>query len=100
MRQRIFSSIILYSVVFVTLWVFQLVGVVILLTILSACSQWEFYKTLKARSSEPDILFGITVGTLLLGIPFGLYWGGYSTWLLSAFIVSALTIMGCLFLGF
>lgn len=65
MAKRIFSTVLLWSLVFVALWFFRARGAIVLLTVISALTLWEFYRLMGAMGYMPFIRLGVSVGAFI-----------------------------------
>jgi phosphatidate cytidylyltransferase len=63
--KRIFSTVLLWSLVFVALWFFRARGALALLTVVSALTLWEFYRLMGAMGYMPFTRLGLAVGVVL-----------------------------------
>ena len=69
MKARIFSSLILWTLVFATLYFFNRTGAVVLMTVAILLTQFEFYKMLRRTDFKPNISLGLFLGLLILIAP-------------------------------
>lgn len=65
MKKRIFSTILLWTLLFFVLSFGRIIGCFCLLLAASALTQYEFYQLLKQAKYQPDVLSGILLGTCL-----------------------------------
>ncbi|MBI5771672.1 MAG: phosphatidate cytidylyltransferase [Verrucomicrobia bacterium] len=65
MAKRIVSTFLLWSLVFVSLWFFRARGALVLLTVVSALTLWEFYRLMGAMGYMPFMRLGVSVGAFI-----------------------------------
>lgn len=68
MKQRIISSVVLWTTVILLVWLLGIYGGLILIAVLSALAQKEVYGLLHRTSGEPLPVIGVTGGTVFLGL--------------------------------
>jgi phosphatidate cytidylyltransferase len=65
MGKRIFSTILLWTIVGLSLWFFRTNGALVLITLISVFTLREFYQLMHASGYDPFDKFGMTVGGLI-----------------------------------
>lgn len=65
MGKRIFSTILLWTIVAVALWFFRTNGALVLITVISVLTLREFYQLMHASGYDPFDKFGMTFGALI-----------------------------------
>lgn len=65
MGKRIFSTILLWTIVGVSLWFFRTNGALVLITLISVFTLREFYQLMHASGYDPFDKFGMTMGGLI-----------------------------------
>lgn len=65
MGKRIFSTILLWTLVGVALWFFRTNGALVLITAMSVLTLREFYRLMHAAGYDPFDKFGMTIGGLI-----------------------------------
>ena len=96
MGKRIFSTILLWSIVGAALWFFRTTGALVLVTLISVLTLREFYQLMHASGYDPFDKFGMTCGALItLGPWLHMQWG-WPTHLLLPFavVVFAIRLLG------
>jgi len=67
--KRVFSTVVLWTILFVTVWFFHTAGAVVLLAALTALTLREFYRLQEAAGRAPFPFFGIFFGVLITVAP-------------------------------
>lgn len=70
MVKRIFSTLALWAVVVATVVFFRRDGVVVLCTVASCAAQYELYGMLQRLGHRPFVRLGVTLGGLLIVVPY------------------------------
>lgn len=65
MGKRIFSTVLLWTIVGLSLWFFRTTGALVLITLISALTLREFYKLMQSAGYDPFSWTGIAIGTVL-----------------------------------
>jgi phosphatidate cytidylyltransferase len=69
-RQRLFSTLILWTVILGSLWLFGAHAAVALVTVLSALTLHEFYGMMEKMGFRPFRRLGLTLCVLMMAVPF------------------------------
>jgi phosphatidate cytidylyltransferase len=69
MAKRIFSTVLLWTIVGAALWFFRTNGALVLITLISVLTLREFYQLMHASGYDPFDRFGMTVGALITLAP-------------------------------
>src|SRR4051812_45743111 len=69
MAKRIFSTIVLWAVIFAVLWFFRTRGALVLITLVSVLTLREFYKLMRASGYAPFDKLGAFCGGLITIAP-------------------------------
>lgn len=96
MGKRIFSTVLLWLLIFATLWFFRTNGALVLILLLSVLTLREFYQLLAAAGQQPFDKLGMAFGAVVtlapwLELRFGLPFGHT---LAAATVVFAIRILG------
>jgi phosphatidate cytidylyltransferase len=67
---RIFSTILLWSLIAATMYLFRRTGVVVVLAVFAAAAQNELYLMLEKIGHRPFRHLGVTLGVLLITVPY------------------------------
>lgn len=96
MGKRIFSTILLWTIVGLSLWFFRTNGALVLITLISVLTLREFYQLMHACGYDPFDRFGMSLGALItLGPWLHAQFGWQTSWLLPlAVIVFAIRLLG------
>ena len=96
MGKRIFSTVLLWTIVGVALWFFRTNGALVLVTLISVFTLREFYQLMHASGYDPFDKFGMTFGGLITLGPWLHAQFGWPTALLFplAVIVFAVRLLG------
>lgn len=70
MRQRLFSTLILWTVILGSLWLFGAHAAVALVTVLSALTLHEFYDMMEKMGFRPFRRLGLTLCVIMMAVPF------------------------------
>src|SRR5688572_9501606 len=65
MGKRIFSTVLLWTIVGLSLWFFRTNGALVLITLISVFTLREFYQLMHASGYDPFDKFGMTIGGLI-----------------------------------
>jgi len=65
MTKRIFSTVLLWTIVGLSLWFFRTNGALVLITLIAVLTLREFYQLMRASGYDPFDYFGMTIGGLI-----------------------------------
>lgn len=65
MGKRIFSTVLLWTILGLSLWFFRTNGAIVLVTLISVLTLREFYQLMHASGYDPFDKFGMTIGGLI-----------------------------------
>src|SRR5258706_4803687 len=96
MRKRIFSTVLLWTILGIALWCFRTRGALVLITLISVLTLREFYQLMRASGYDPFDRFGMVFGGLItlgpwLQVQFG--------WPTTLFLPLAVTVFAVRLLG-
>jgi phosphatidate cytidylyltransferase len=96
MGKRIFSTVLLWTIVGLSLWFFRTNGALVLITLISVFTLREFYQLMHASGYDPFDKFGMTIGGLITLGPWLQVQFGWPTELLLPFgvVVFAVRLLG------
>src|SRR5258706_8263526 len=96
MRKRIFSTVLLWTILGIALWCFRTRGALVLITLISVLTLREFYQLMHASGYDPFDRFGMVFGGLITLAPWLQVQFGWPTTLFLplAVIVFAVRLLG------
>src|SRR5258706_3748028 len=96
MGKRIFSTLLLWTIVAIALWFFRTTGALVLITLISVLTLREFYQLMHASGYDPFDKFGMFFGALITLGPWARAQWGWPVHLLLPFavIVFAIRLLG------